>query len=71
MSNGVHGSHSQAAPWARLRAWIDEKEAWERQHHSPAPLSSKELAAVANLVSFVPEPDVSGKDYVSALLSKL
>ena len=68
MISGSHGSTSQAAPWGRLRAWIDEKEAWERQHQAPAHLSSKELAAIANLVSFIPEPDVSDEDYVSALL---
>ena len=70
MSNGPKSSQSQAAPWARLRAWIDEKEAWEREHNAPAPLTPQELAAIANLVSFVPEPDIGDRDHVSALLRK-
>ena len=68
MSNGPRSPQSQAAPWARLRAWIDEKEAWEREHNAPAPLTPQELAAIANLVSFIPEPDIGDRDHVSALL---
>lgn len=68
MSSKSLGSTSQAAPWGRLRAWINEKEDWERQHETPAPLSPKELTAIANLVSFIPEPDVSDQDYVGTLL---
>lgn len=57
-------------PWARLRAWIDEKEAWERQHQQPAPLTSKELAAISSLVPVIEEPDVGDTNYVGSLMSE-
>jgi hypothetical protein len=57
-------------PWARLRAWIDEKEAWEKQHQRPAPLSSKELAAISSLVPFIEEPDVGDTNYIGNLMSE-
>lgn len=56
-------------PWARLRAWIDDKEAWEKQHRQPAPLSDQELAAISQLVPFDnDEPSVSDKDHISYLM---
>jgi hypothetical protein len=59
-----------AVPWARLRAWIDDKESWEMQHRQPAPLSDQELAAIAQLVPFGDnkEPSVNDQDYISYLM---
>jgi hypothetical protein len=59
-----------AAPWERLRAWIDEKQAWEKANNHKAELSKNELTAISQLVPFVVEPDVSDADYVSRLQSK-
>lgn len=58
----------QAAPWSRLRAWIDDKEAWERQNNQPAPLTTKELAAISTLVPLNEEPSVGDQDYISRLM---
>ncbi|KAG9254958.1 uncharacterized protein F5Z01DRAFT_653472 [Emericellopsis atlantica] len=60
-------SFAPAAPWDRIRAWIDEKEREERTFIRPARLTQRELTAISNLVPLIEEPDVSGKDYVSAL----
>jgi hypothetical protein len=59
-----------AAPWERLKAWIDEKQAWEKANNQKAELSHRELLAISQLVPFVMEPDVSNADYVSQLQSK-
>ena len=71
MSSEPAGSATQAAPWDRLRVWIDEKQAWERENGRPAPLSPRELKAIAELVPVIPEPDVGDVDHVSVLLSML
>lgn len=57
-------------PWARLRAWIDEKEAYENKHGQPAHLTDRELAAISQLVPFYKddEPDVGVEDHVSDLM---
>lgn len=56
-------------PWARLRAWIDDKERWEMQHRQPAPLSDQQLAAISQLVAFgSDEPSVGDQDYISNLM---
>ncbi|PNY27691.1 Uncharacterized protein TCAP_02384, partial [Tolypocladium capitatum] len=55
-------------PWDRLRAWIDSREAVEREHGSPAPLPQAELEAISVLISFGDEPDVGNRDHVSALM---
>lgn len=53
-------------PWARLRAWIDEKQSWEAQHGRPAPLTDQELTAISQLVPFIDqEPSFGDKDYIS------
>lgn len=60
-----------SVPWSRLRAWIDEKEAWEKQHQRPAPLSNQELAAISQLVPLSnEEPSVGDRDYISDLMRK-
>ncbi|KAI6785797.1 uncharacterized protein J7T54_006136 [Emericellopsis cladophorae] len=60
-------SFAPAAPWDRLRAWIDDKEREERTFDRPARLTQRELTAISNLVPLIEEPDISGKDHVSAL----
>ena len=63
-----NGATSRAAiPWNRLRAWIDEQEAWEREHNSPAPLSSSQKSAIQTLLPPIPEPELGNEDYVSKL----
>ncbi|KAF4124212.1 hypothetical protein GMORB2_5928 [Geosmithia morbida] len=68
MATTAPSSFSPAAPWDRLRAWIDEKENWERTHGAPAPLVQRELVAVSNLVPFMQEPQVGDEDHVSNLM---
>lgn len=64
----VDGTTDQSAvPWDRLRAWIDEQEAWEREHKRPAPLTQAQRTAIASLLPPVTEPDIGDRDYVSEL----
>jgi hypothetical protein len=63
-------SFAPAAPWDRLRAWIDEKESQERALNRPAKLTQRELTAIGNLIPLIEEPDVSGRDHVSDLHRK-
>lgn len=66
------GSHAQPAlriPWNRLRAWIDEQEAKEKQPHANGGLNETQLKAISLLIPVFEEPHVSEKDYVSKLLS--
>lgn len=57
-------------PWHRLRAWIDEQEAWEQQHNCPAPLSQAQKSAIQCLIPPVLEPEFGDHDYVSELCRK-
>ncbi|PFH57395.1 hypothetical protein XA68_15128 [Ophiocordyceps unilateralis] len=60
---------TKRVPWSRLRAWIDEHEAEERQNGRPTTLTRTQLEALSRLVPFdQKEPDVSGGDFISLLL---
>lgn len=65
---------ANAVTWSRLRAWISEKEAFERATNKSAPLTSKEVLAIRALLPDLAaesdsEPEVGEKDWVSELLS--
>ena len=56
-----------SVPWDRLKAWIAEQESAEQQGRDT--MARPQLAALSHIVDFVePEPDVSGRDYVSLLM---
>ncbi|CAM1505532.1 Fc.00g111690.m01.CDS01 [Cosmosporella sp. VM-42] len=66
MADSKTTSNQAGIPWNRLRAWIDEQEAFEKAT-GRARLSQAQRVAIASLVPPVEEPEVGDRDYVSEL----
>lgn len=57
-------------PWGRLRAWIDEQESREEEG-DVSTVSDLQMKAISQLIPIIEEPQLSGEDYVSALMRYL
>lgn len=67
--DGITGGETYV-PWQVLKDWIAKKEAYEKEHHRPAPMSPLELQAVQLLIPppmVELEPDIGNKNWIGLL----